>query len=80
MALGEQIKKAVEVVTGFGRPDKNDLPGLIKRRARRLYRFEDDGYDELKPGEVALRTAVRRIAAVKRLRWCRPDAAARHRA
>jgi len=43
MALVEQIKKVVETATGLGRPDKQDLPGLIKERAPRLYLFEDDG-------------------------------------
>jgi len=43
MALIEQIKKAVETATGLGRPDKKELPELVKARAPRLYRFEDDG-------------------------------------
>ena len=43
MALGEQIKKAVATVSGLGRPRRQELQKLVKPRAARRYRFEDDG-------------------------------------
>jgi uncharacterized protein YjlB len=43
MPLIEQIKKVVEKATGLARPRKAELPALVKPRAARLHRFEDDG-------------------------------------
>ena len=65
MALIEQIKKTLEAATGIARPDKDDLPALIKQRAPRLYRFEDDGKTPNNPAFplVIYRNAVRRPRA-----------------
>src|SRR6476646_10370872 len=65
MALIEQIKKTVESATGIARPGKNDLPSLVKPRAPRLYRFDDDGKTPNNPAFplVIYRDAVRRPRA-----------------
>ena len=65
MALIEQIKKTVESATGIARPGKNDLLSLVKPRAPRLYRFDDDGKTPNNPAFplVIYRDAVRRPRA-----------------
>jgi uncharacterized protein YjlB len=62
MAVVEQIKKTIESVTGLGRPDEEELPKLIKRRAPSLHRFADDGKTPNNPSLplVIYRDAVRR--------------------
>jgi uncharacterized protein YjlB len=62
MPLVEQIKKAVESATGLARPRKEELPALVKPRAARLRRFEDDGKTPNNPGLplVIYRAAVGR--------------------
>jgi uncharacterized protein YjlB len=62
MALVESIKKAVETATGWGRPRKQELGSLVKPRAPRLYRFDDDGQTPNNPRFplVVYRGAVRR--------------------
>jgi len=62
MPLVEQIKKAVESATGLARPRKEELPALVKPRAARLHRFEDDGKTPNNPGLplVIYRAAVGR--------------------
>jgi uncharacterized protein YjlB len=62
MALVEQIKKAVEAATGLARPRQDELAALVKPRAARLHRFEDDGKTPNNPilPLVIYRAAVRR--------------------
>lgn len=43
MAIVETAKKIAEQVTGCRRPDRNDLPRLIRARKANTARFKDDG-------------------------------------
>jgi uncharacterized protein YjlB len=43
MTLLETIKKTGERLTGWRRPDPDDLPALIRARKPTTYRFKDDG-------------------------------------
>jgi len=70
MAVLEQIKKAVETATGLGRPRKQQLPKLVKPRAPRRYRFEDDGQT---PNNPRLPLVIYR-GAVQRRRGLDPAA------
>jgi uncharacterized protein YjlB len=70
MALVESIKKAVETATGLGRPRKVELTSLLKARAPRLYRFEDDG---MTPNNPAFPLVIY-CGAVRRRRGLDPAA------
>jgi len=70
MPLVEQIKKLVETATGVARPRREDLPALVKPRAARCRRFEDDGST---PNNPALPLVLYR-AAVGRRRGLDPAA------
>lgn len=43
MALFEDVKKVAEKVTGWARPSRHDLDGLIRIRKAHAFRFKDDG-------------------------------------
>jgi uncharacterized protein YjlB len=43
MALIEDIRKVAEKATGWRRPERKELPGLVRERKPRLFRFKDDG-------------------------------------
>ena len=43
MSLIEDARKLAEKATGWARPDRNALAGLVRKRAPQLFRFEDDG-------------------------------------
>jgi uncharacterized protein YjlB len=43
MSLVEDIKKLAEKATGWARPDRSALAGLVRNRKPQLYRFRDDG-------------------------------------
>lgn len=49
MPFALELKKAAEKLTGLGRPAPADLPGLLKRRRPRAYRFLDDGHTPNNP-------------------------------
>jgi uncharacterized protein YjlB len=70
MPLVEQVEKAVEAATGLARPRKAELAALVKPRAARLHRFEDDGRT---PNNPALPLVIYR-AAVGRRRGLDPAA------
>jgi uncharacterized protein YjlB len=70
MALIERLKKTIETVTGLGRPSRQELPALVKPRAPRRYRFEDDGKT---PNNRALPMVIYRNA-IRRRRGLDPAA------
>jgi uncharacterized protein YjlB len=43
MPLLEDVKKTFEQITGYRRPKRHEVPGLIRRRKAHLFRFKDDG-------------------------------------
>ena len=43
MSLVEDIKKLAEKATGWARPDRSALAGLVRPRKPQRYRFKDDG-------------------------------------
>jgi uncharacterized protein YjlB len=43
MALLEDVKKAAEKVTGWARPNEDDLQALVRKRKPHTLRFKDDG-------------------------------------
>ena len=43
MPILEDAKKKIEQITGYARPKRRDLPGLVHSRKARLFRFKDDG-------------------------------------
>jgi uncharacterized protein YjlB len=43
LALYEDIKKIAEKVTGWGRPARRELTGLLRARKPNTFRFKDDG-------------------------------------
>jgi uncharacterized protein YjlB len=43
MSLVEDIKKLAEKATGWARPDRSALAGLVRTRKPQSYRFRDDG-------------------------------------
>jgi uncharacterized protein YjlB len=43
MPILEDAKKRIEQITGFARPKRRDLPGLLHSRKAHLFRFKDDG-------------------------------------
>lgn len=43
MSILESGKKMVERVTGWERPSKGELGGLVRKRKANIFRFEDDG-------------------------------------
>ena len=43
MPLSQVLKKRFEAVTGYGRPDRNEVKALVRERKPHLYRFTDDG-------------------------------------
>ena len=70
MPLVEKVKKAVEAATGLARPREAELPALVRPRAARLHRFEDDGKT---PNNPVLPLVIYR-AAVGRRRGLDPAA------
>ena len=44
MTFVEQVKKRIEAVTGYGRPDRREVKRLVRIRKPHLYRFADDGH------------------------------------
>jgi uncharacterized protein YjlB len=61
LALYEDIKKIAEKVTGWGRPARRELGGLLRARKPTTFRFKDDGAIPNHPrwGLVLYRTPVR---------------------
>jgi hypothetical protein len=43
MPLLEDVKKFAEKATGRGRPARETLRGLVRRRKPNTFRFKDDG-------------------------------------
>ena len=43
MPVVEELKRIVEKLTGFGRPQRRELARLARPRAPQLFRFRDDG-------------------------------------
>lgn len=43
VSVVESIKKTVEQVTGWRRPSRREIEGLLRRRKAHVFRFEDDG-------------------------------------
>jgi len=43
MTLIEDIRKMAEKATGWRRPERKELPGLVREREPRLFHFNDDG-------------------------------------
>jgi uncharacterized protein YjlB len=43
MSLIEDARKLAEKATGWARPDRDALAGLVRKREPQLFRFEDDG-------------------------------------
>jgi uncharacterized protein YjlB len=43
MPVLEDVKMTFEQITGSGRPERRDVPGLIRARKAHLFRFKDDG-------------------------------------
>src|ERR1700759_1649979 len=68
MPLVEQVKKVVEAATGIGRTRKQDLAALVRPRAPRIYRFEDDGKTPNNPAPplIIYRGAVQRRRGLDR--------------
>src|SRR5215467_11272238 len=44
MDLLEDAKKTLGKATGYGRPKRAELSGLVKKREPKLLRFKDDGF------------------------------------
>lgn len=43
MTAMETIKKTVETLTGWAKPSKRELAGLVRERKANIFRFKDDG-------------------------------------
>jgi uncharacterized protein YjlB len=43
MPMLEDVKKTIEKMTGFARPDRSETAGLLRMRKAHLFRFRDDG-------------------------------------
>ncbi|MER8430082.1 cupin domain-containing protein [Mesorhizobium caraganae] len=43
MSILQTTKKAIENITGFARPRKESVAGLVRRRKSNEFRFKDDG-------------------------------------
>jgi uncharacterized protein YjlB len=63
MSIIEDVKRKIELVTGFGRPDPAALAEATRARKPNLYRFRDDGETPNNPELplVIYRTPVRRL-------------------
>ena len=61
----EDAKKAIEKVTGVGRPGKDDLAHLVQERKPNAYRLKDDGKTSNNPllPFIIYRSAVRLLTA-----------------
>jgi len=66
VSLLEDVKKIAEKATGWRRPSKDDLAGLVRPRTPSRFRFKDDGHIPNHPSWplVLYRSAVRLPASL----------------